>query len=193
MMALAWADRSFKPAPAFEFQLWREATTIFMGSGPGGCEPYGLAVTLKRHGLAAGDLCEPPGALFPRNREVGRQAPRHAGDTKRVSREAEALDIPSHLTPVNESVLMRAFDAGSVAIVLVSGYHMVPRGRPHWVFAFGRDGRHVLMHDPAAVRDDQGMARAPETYAVPWTAFEPMIRLGRERLSAAIVIRKGPS
>src|SRR5262245_608604 len=55
MMALAWAGswagRKFKPAPAFEFQLWREATTIFTGSGPGGCEPYGMAVTLRRHGL----------------------------------------------------------------------------------------------------------------------------------------------
>ena len=84
MMALAWADRSFKPAPAFEFQLWREATTIFMSSGPGGCEPYGLAVTLKRRGLCAGGLCEPPGALFPRYRAVRRQAPRHAADTKRI-------------------------------------------------------------------------------------------------------------
>jgi hypothetical protein len=28
---------------------------------------------------------------------------------------------------------------------------------------------------------------------VPWTAFERVIHLGRERLSAAIVIRKGPS
>src|SRR6516162_8974963 len=46
MMALAWADRKFKPAPAFEFQLWREATTIFMTSGPGGCGPYGMAVAL---------------------------------------------------------------------------------------------------------------------------------------------------
>ena len=107
--------------------------------------------------------------------------------------EASTLDIPSHLTPVSESVLMRAFDAGRVAIVLVSGYHMVPRGKPHWIFAFGRDGRHVLMHDPAAVRDDQGMAVAAETYAVPWTAFERVTRLGRERLSAAIVIRKGRS
>ena len=51
MMALAWADRKFKPAPAFEFQLWREATTIVSSSGPGGCEPYGMAVALKRHGL----------------------------------------------------------------------------------------------------------------------------------------------
>src|ERR1700676_3734063 len=51
MMALAWADRSLKPAPAFEFQLWRDATTIFLASGLGGCEVYGLAVTLKQRGL----------------------------------------------------------------------------------------------------------------------------------------------
>jgi ribosomal protein S18 acetylase RimI-like enzyme len=193
LMAMAWADRSFKPPPAFEFQLWREATTIFMSSGPGGCDPYGLAVTLKRHGLRPEVYVSRPGPYFL---DTARSA-----DKRRVMAvtqsaffsEAEALGVPSHLTPVNESVLMSALDAGSVAIVLVSGYHMVPRGRPHWVFAFGRDGRHVLMHDPAAVRDDQGMARAPETYAVPWTAFEPMTRLGRERLSAMIVIRKGPS
>jgi ribosomal protein S18 acetylase RimI-like enzyme len=193
MMAMAWADRSFKPAPAFEFQLWREATTIFMTSGPGGCEPYGLAVALKRHGLAPEIYVSRRGPYFL---DTARSA-----DKRRVmqltqsafEREARALDIPSHLTPVNESVLMKAFDAGSVAIVLVSGYHMVPRGRPHWIFAFGRDGRHVLMHDPAALRDEQGVARAPETYAVPWTAFEPMTRLGRERLSATIVIRKGRS
>jgi hypothetical protein len=88
---------------------------------------------------------------------------------------------------------MRAFDAGSVAIVLVSGYHLVARGKPHWIFAFGRSGRNVLMHDPAAVRDDQGMAVAAETYAVPWPAFERLTRMGSDRLSAAIVIRKGSS
>ena len=193
MMAMAWADRSFRPEPAFEFQLWREATTVFMTSGPGGCEPYGLAVTLKRHGLAPEIYVSRPGPYFLDTAK--------SSDKRRVMRvtqeaffrEANALGIESHLTPVNESVLMKAFDAGSVAIVLVSGYHMIPKGRPHWVFSFGRDGRHVFMHDPAAMRDEQGMARAPETYAVPWTAFEPLTRLGRERLSAAIVIRKGPS
>jgi hypothetical protein len=193
MMALAWADRSFQPEPAFEFQLWRESTTIFMSSGPGGCEPYGMAVTLKRHGLAPELHVSHPGPYFldtvkstdkRRVMEVTQAAYR---------REAGALNIPTHLTPASESVLMQAFDAGSVAIVLDCGYHMVPRGVPHWVFAFGRAGRHVLVHDPAAIRDDHGMAKAPETYAVPWTAFERMTRLGRERLSAAIVIRKGYS
>jgi ribosomal protein S18 acetylase RimI-like enzyme len=193
MMALAWADRNFKPPAAFEFQLWREATTIFMSSGPGGCEPYGMAVALKRRGLEPELYVSHCGPYFL---ETAKGA-----DKRRVmqvtqlafQREAKALGIPTHLTPVSESVLMRAFDAGSVVIVLVSGYHVVPRGRPHWIFAFGRHARHVLMHDPAAVRDDQGMAGAAETYAVPWTVFERVTHLGRDRLSAAIVIRKGPS
>jgi ribosomal protein S18 acetylase RimI-like enzyme len=193
MMALAWADGRFSPGPAFEFQLWREATTIFMSSGPGGCEPYGMAVALRRHGLLPEIYVSSRGPYFLDSAR--------STDKRRVmqvtqlefQREAKALDIPTHLTPVNESVLMRALDAGSVVIVLVSGYHLVPRGKPHWIFAFGRDGAHVLMHDPAAIRDDQGMAAAAETYAVPWTAFERVIHLGRERLSAAIVIRKGPA
>jgi ribosomal protein S18 acetylase RimI-like enzyme len=194
MMALAWADRTFKPATAaLEFQLWREATTIFASSGPGGCEPYGMALTLKRRGLLPEVYVSHPGPYFL---DVVKSAERRR--VMQVTQldfqhQAEALAIPTHLTPVNESVLMAAFDAGNVAIVLVSGYHMVPRGKPHWIFAFGRDGRRVLMHDPAALRDDQGMAAAAETYAVPWTAFERVIHLGRERLSAAIVIRKGPS
>lgn len=193
MMALAWADPGFEPSPTFEFGIWREATTIFMSSGPGGCDPYGLAVALRRHGLRPEVHVSRPGPYFL---HTARSA-----DKRRVmrltqlelQREARSLGIPTHLTPVNESALMRAFDAGSVAIVLVSGYHMVARGKPHWIFAFGRSGRNVLMHDPAAVRDEQGMAAAAETYAVPWTAFERLIRVGPDRLSAAIVIRKGPS
>jgi ribosomal protein S18 acetylase RimI-like enzyme len=194
LMALTWADRMFKPESDLEFQLWRESTTIFMGAGPGGCEPYGIAVALKRRGLAPELHVSHPGPYFL-------DAAGKSAERRRVveltqagyRRDAAALHIKTHQTPVNESVLMDAFDLGHVAIVLVSGYNMAARGLPHWVFAFGRDGRHVLMHDPAAVRDDHGMAVAPETYAVPWPAFERMTRVGREGLSATIVIRKGPS
>jgi len=191
MMALAWADRHFKPEPPFEFALWREATTMFSGPGPGGCEPYGMAVTLRRHGLSPEIYVSRPGPYFLDNVKSADKRRAMTITQAEFKREASTLDIPTHLSPVNESVLMRTFDAGNVAIVLVSGYHMIPRGVPHWIFAFGRNGRHVLMHDPAAVRDDQGMAAAAETYAVPWTGFERVIRVGRDRLSAAIVIRKG--
>jgi ribosomal protein S18 acetylase RimI-like enzyme len=215
LMALAWrassaSPQSFQPTPALELALWRQATTVFpcSNAGPGGCEPYGMAVTLARHGLAPEIYVSRPPPYFVESVK--------SADARRVMQltqaefhqQATALNIPSHLTPVNESVLMRAFDAGSVAIVLLSGYHMVARGKPHWIFAFGRDGRHVLMHDPAALRDDQGMALAAETYAVPWSDFERVAHIapargrhepagqkqvGHEPLSAAIIIRKGSS
>jgi hypothetical protein len=87
--------------------------------------------------------------------------------------------------------LAQAFDAGDVAIVLVSGYQLLRRRVPHWVFAFGYEDRHVLVHDPAARKDDQGNAIDAETYAVLWDEFERMTRFGPDHLRAAIIIRKG--
>jgi hypothetical protein len=107
-------------------------------------------------------------------------------------READALGIPTHMKALSESELMRAFDSGAVAIVLVSGYQLLRRRDPHWVLAFGHDGHYVLVHDPAARKDDQDIAIAAETYAVPWAEFERMTRFGPDHLRAAIVIRKGP-
>jgi ribosomal protein S18 acetylase RimI-like enzyme len=195
MMALAWADRSFRPSPAYEFRLWREATTIFMSSGPGGCEPYGLAVALNRHGLEPEVHVNRRGPYFLETAKSAdkRRVMRITQDDFR--REAEAMGIQTHLTPARESalqaVLTSTFDAGGAAIVLVSGHQMIPTGLAHWVFAFGHEGRYVLVHDPAAIRDSEGVAVAPETYAVPWSIFARMTQYGPDKLSAVVLIRKG--
>jgi ribosomal protein S18 acetylase RimI-like enzyme len=192
MMALAWAEPSWRPAPALEFRLWREATTIFMSSGLGGCDPYGIAVTLKRHGLAPEvHVSRPPPYFLDGVRSADRRrVMRLAQDEFRC--EAEAAGIPIQLAPLGESALMQAFDSNAVAIVLVSGYRMLRRNVPHWVFAFGREGRYVLVHDPAARRDERGEVPGPETFAIPVTEFERMSRVGKDNLRAAILIRKGP-
>jgi ribosomal protein S18 acetylase RimI-like enzyme len=191
MMALAWADPAWRPGPAFELKLWREATTVVMAAGPGGCEPYGVAVTLKRHGLLPEVYVSRPGPYFldTTRTEDKRRVMRLA--QAEFQREAGELNIPTHLTPPGESVLMQAFDTGATAIVLVSGYQMIRRGIPHWVFAFGHEGRYVLVHDPAARRNEQGKMLAAETYAVPWPKFERMMRVGPENLRAAVIVRKG--
>ena len=191
IMALAWADPALRPNPALEFKLWREATTIFMTAGPGGCEPYGLAVALRRRGLLPEVHVSHKGPYFLDTVE--------SEDKRRVMRltqtefrhEADTLGIPTHLTPLDESAFIRAFDTGAVAIVLVAGYHMVRRRIPHWVFAFGHEGRFILVHDPVARRDDEGIASSPQTYAVPALEFERMTRFGRDDLRAAVLIRKG--
>jgi ribosomal-protein-alanine acetyltransferase len=191
MMALAWADPKRRLEPGLEFRLWREATTIFMTAGHGGCGPYGLAVSARRRGL------------FPEV-YVNRQGPYfldtvQSESKRRVMRltqadfrhEAEALGIPTHPRALSKAELLRIFDSGAVAIVLVSGYQLQRRRIPHWVFAFGHEGRYVLVHDPAAKRNDQDIAIAAETYAVPWAEFERMSRFGPDHLRAALVIRKG--
>ncbi len=87
---------------------------------------------------------------------------------------------------------MGMFGAGSVAIVVVSGYHRASGAVPYRMFALDRDGRKVRVSDRAITRDDQGMAVATEADAAPAAAFERMIQSDRVRLGAAI-IRKGPS
>src|SRR6266566_2402749 len=192
LMALAWADPSLRPSPALEFRLWRDATTIFMSSGPGGCEPYGLAVLLKRHGLDPEVHVSRRGPYFLDT--VGSEDKRRVMrlTQQEFYRESVELGITTRLTPPRESALMAAFDSGAVAIVLVSGYHMIRRRVPHWVFAFGREGRCVLMHDPATTSAAPHHAAAGASLAVPWPAFEHMARFGRDELAAAILIRKGP-
>jgi ribosomal protein S18 acetylase RimI-like enzyme len=192
MMALAWADASRWIDPALELTLWREATTIVMASGPGGCEPYGVAVALRRRGLLPEIHVSRPGPYFLDSVK--------SADDKRVMRlaqaefhhEAGALDVPTHLTPPGESVLMSFLDSGGVALVLTSGYPLFRRRESHWVFVFGSEGGNALLHDPAALRDDEGRALAPKTYAIPWSKFDRMMRLDRDNLRAAVLVRKGP-
>jgi ribosomal protein S18 acetylase RimI-like enzyme len=190
LMALAWADPAFSPTPATEFRLWREATTIFMSSGPGGCGPFGMAVTLQKHGLDPEIFVTHPGPYFLDTVQSLEKRRVVRITQEDFTREAEALDIRTHVAHADESVLMPALRQGAAAIVLLSGYHMKPKGQPHWVFVFGCEDRFVLTHDPGANRDKQGQAIAPETYAVPWSAFMRMTRCGRDRLGAAILIRK---
>ncbi|HET9904497.1 MAG TPA: peptidase C39 family protein [Xanthobacteraceae bacterium] len=191
MMAMAWAGLPIEAGPALEYKLWREATTIFMASGLGGCGPFGLAVTLKRRGLDPEVHVSHPGPYFLDG--VRSQEKRRVMGVAQAEfrREAESLGIPVHLEPLDLDSLCRALDSGACAIVLVTGYHL-SRGRvPHWVFVYGHAERRILLHDPEAERDEAGRPKPSEGWAVPEGLFQRMSRTGADELRAAIVIRKG--
>lgn len=50
LMSFACLDKTFEPSRTQEMQLWREATTIFMAAGHGGCSGQGLALAAARRG-----------------------------------------------------------------------------------------------------------------------------------------------
>ena len=64
MMAMHKVDSQVQPDRALELDLWREATTIFMTSGHGGCHPLGLALAAARRGFEADVYLNTRDALF---------------------------------------------------------------------------------------------------------------------------------
>ncbi|EGH71280.1 peptidase C39 family protein, partial [Pseudomonas syringae] len=65
---LLMAMKALQPARSMgraeELQIWREATTVFMTSGHGGCSPQGLALAALQRGFAVKLLVSVSGPLF---------------------------------------------------------------------------------------------------------------------------------
>jgi ribosomal protein S18 acetylase RimI-like enzyme len=191
LMALGWADPDFHPSRVAEVQLWRESTTIFMTSGMGGCEPYGLAVTLAKRGLRAALHLSREGPFFlegVRNEEK-REVMRLTQEEFR--REAEECGIPVMLQPLDAPTLQGIFDEGAIAIVLVSGYRMFHEKFPHWLLAYAGDHRHVFVNDPFVEADEEETLVSAANLPIPTDEFQRMARFGKDNLRAAIVVRKG--
>ncbi|WP_055036243.1 ribosomal protein S18-alanine N-acetyltransferase [Blastochloris viridis] len=191
LMALAWDDRSLRPSRALELKLWRDSTTIFMTSGPGGCDPYGLAVTLKHRGLEPEvrvSHCGPyflDGVRSPEKKDVMRLV------QEGFREEAHELGIPDRGGAMTESDYAAVLNGEALALVLVSGYRMYRRKEPHWVLAFGRDDRHIFVHDPWFEAESRESILAAANLPIPAAEFHRMARFGRDNLRAAVLVRKG--
>lgn len=64
LMAMAALQPQRLPTRREELRLWREATTVFMTSGHGGCSPHGLALAAWRRGFRVRLLLNTDGPLF---------------------------------------------------------------------------------------------------------------------------------
>jgi len=53
MMAMKVLDGSLRLDRRLELRLWREAASIVMASGHGGCGSFGLALSAHRRGFGA--------------------------------------------------------------------------------------------------------------------------------------------
>lgn len=192
MMAMARDVPETVMSPVLEIRLWRHATTIFMMSGPGGCEPYGLAVAAHEFGLDAQIHVSEAGDLFlegVRNRD--KQIVMALAQEDFRAR-AEAYGIPVSIRPFTIADIRRALGEGMTAIVLVSGYHMFGKKVPHWVLVHGDDGRHLVVHDPW-VEDERGETVADAAFLpIPYADFDRIARFGKVGLRAAVFLDKRP-
>ncbi len=169
-----------------ELRLWREATTIYMTAGHGGCSPQGLALAAWRRGFRVKLVLSASGPLFldgVRNEDKKavmrlvhedfcEELDASGVEQKRSAR----LDIPRQLA------------RGGQPLVLISSYRLTRSKAPHWVLVTHYDEDFVYLHDPDV---DHSQHRQPldcQHIPVSHAEFDKMSRFGRSKLRAAVIL-----
>lgn len=187
---LMMAMRTFVKMPnasrSEELALWRDATTVYLAAGHGGCSPHGLAVAATRRGYTV--------EVFARDGAVPFLDSVRSSEKKDVIEiahrsflaELASSGVPVRQDPVGLPSMLRALERGHVPILLVSGYRLYREKVPHWVVVTGADDDHLYVHDPfvsAQVQHADGMH-----LPLPRSEVEAIATFGKARHRYLVVV-----
>ncbi len=188
MMAMHGLNRAYQPSQEEELNIWREATTIFMTSGHGGCHPVGLALAAKRRHFKVEVWINQTGTLFidgVRNEDKKQIVDLVDNGFKR---QAEEQSIPVHYANITQNELINAFKTGALPLIMISTYLMDRKKVPHWVVMSGFDDDCLYMHDSDP---DEHRQSELDCQFIPIARedFDRMSCFGKNRLRTAVIIR----
>ncbi len=171
-----------------ELTLWREATTVFMLSGHGGCSAHGLAVAALRRGFQATVVSPDTGVPFldsvrdPEKKDVIQLS------HETFQRELKALGGSVDNRQFGVDDVVAALRRGAIPIVLVSGYRLYAEKMPHWVVVTGYDEENLYIHDPVVLEHDGKLGSV--NLAMPRSEFDDVSRYGRARHRSMVVVER---
>lgn len=187
MMAMGAVDPGIPFDRAEELNLWREATTIFMTAGHGGCSPFGLALAAWDRGFAVEVFANDGGSLF-----IDSVRGKTKKDVVRLVQEGQIAGlaergIPLHRGIVGVAAIEERVRAGEIPIVLISVWRIAGQKQPHWVTVTDVDEHFVYVNDPMVYkgRSREDSIRMPIARA----EFERMARFGRGNQKAVVLLK----
>ncbi|NRQ44100.1 peptidase C39 family protein [Rheinheimera sp. YQF-2] len=178
---------------SLEIDIWREATTIFMTSGHGGCGPRGLALAAYNRGFDVAIYLNKEGPLFTDTvrSEVKKAILQRVHDSYRQKVEQSA--IPIHRSELGISKIKQLLQEGALLLVLISTWQFDKSKAPHWVVVCAVDEHFVYINDPDT-EDIPWLSSAERQYIpVEHSVFIKAFSYGKNRLKTAVVIRAGKS
>lgn len=189
LMAMKSLDPKSDFSRSHEMQLWREATTIFMGRGHGGCSVMALGLAAIRRGFKAEIWINHRGTFLADRLSTADQLKVMRLLQKADLAELRRLRAPVHYGRLTQDDLAEALSAGALPIVLVDCKYIHGDATPHWVVVTGIDADHVYINDPWISRE-KGMTRRTMTnFAVPRRNFDDMATYGKKKERAAVLLR----
>ncbi len=176
---------------ALEIDIWREATTIFMTSGHGGCGPRGLALAAYNRGFDVEIYLNKEGPLFTDTvrSEVKKAILQrvHASYRQKV----EQSGIVLHRAELGIRKIKQLLQNGALLLVLISTWQFDKSKAPHWVVVCAIDEHFVYINDPDT-EDIPWLSAAERQYIpVEHSVFLKAFSYGKSRLKAAVVIKSG--
>nr|MBV6629833.1 GNAT family N-acetyltransferase/peptidase C39 family protein [Oceanococcus sp. HetDA_MAG_MS8] len=186
-MALAALQPGYTASRTAELQLWREATTIFMTSGHGGCHPIGLALAAHARGLHAQVWLSTAEALFvdgvrqPDKKEVLDIV--HQQFVEQAQQQSIGIE---YAVPSPDQV-RQCLSEGGLCLALISTWRWDRRKAPHWVLLVDADEHGLYVHDPDGDEHDPGGIDAAQV-PLAWSDFLSMASYGRSKLRAYVML-----
>ncbi|TRC70932.1 hypothetical protein FJV83_23365 [Mesorhizobium sp. WSM4307] len=192
-MAMGGIAPALLPDRALEVELWREATTIIGPSGPGGCDPYGLALAARRRGLRVEIFMSSAEPVF-----LDRASSEERRGLMRFvqagfKREAEAASLPVETRAFAVEEIGQALDRGLSALVLIDQAPMMGHTCPHWVLVHGHGDGVYFLNDPWIEPDRLEQKMDVVDLPVRAAELDRMAWYGNPAYRAAVLVGPGPA
>lgn len=187
MMAMACLTPGLKLTRALELDIWREATTIYMTSGHGGCHPIGLALSAHRRGYQARVILNRRTPLFVDGVRSQQKKDVVTLVHKQFVAEASREGIDVRYASVTRHRIRRWISKRKLVLALISTYQMDRRKVPHWVVITAIDSECLYLHDPDPTEGEQSPIDC-QNIPISHASFERMAQFGRDRVAAFVVL-----
>ncbi|MDN2660634.1 GNAT family N-acetyltransferase/peptidase C39 family protein [Neptunomonas sp. CHC150] len=187
LMAMATLQPERALTQLEELDIWREATTIFMTSGHGGCHPVGLALAAHYRGFVSAVYINTRTPLFIEGVRSDHKKHIMGVVDQHFKDQAHNAGLQVNYEDITQEQIQQALVRHATIIILISTYRMDGRKAPHWVVVTAMDDDCLYVHDP----DPDDLSQDPldcQHIPIARENFNHMACFGRERLRTAIII-----
>ena len=173
-----------------EINLWREATTVYMTRGHGGCSPHGLALALHKRGFEVRLLQSSSQAAFIDSvRGEHKKQLVELIHNDHVAK-LEQAHIPSDVCAINCGALREQIDAGYTILLLISTWQLNRNKAPHWVWLSAMDNQFAYLHDPDVDPQDHRSALDNANLPLALDQLNRVLGYGKKGYRAAVLLRE---
>lgn len=188
MMAMASHNPDCELNQIVELDIWREATTIYMTSGHGGCHPIGLALAAHRRGFDACVFLNTEQTPFVSGVRSEHKKNIIEAVHQQFLNQAQQHQVDIVYEDVSQQQLEDWLEQGWAVLTLISTYRLDGKKTPHWVTVTGADTRCFYLHDPD-VEDPNRLGIDCQYLPILREDFHKMAAFGAERLRTAVAIK----